>query len=183
VSELQRLRDRVEQLEELLGVGQDDLVLIRMATGLRPSQAKILGILHKRRRVYARWEIYDILYGYTPEADQPVLKIIEVMVAQMRPKLKHLGIEIATVYGFGYTMDDTNRAELTALIERQRERARRMDVGNNITIRGRLVEDFGDDVMVRVDAPRGFTVVNVAKRDIEPATPLAPCDCRPASLS
>jgi hypothetical protein len=85
----------------------------------------------------------------------------------MRPKLKQLGIEIATVYGFGYTMDDANRVALSALMQRQRERARHMDVGNQVTIRGRLVEDFGDDVMVRVEAPRGSTVVNVAKRDIQ----------------
>ena len=42
-----------------------------------------------------------------------------------------------------------------------------MKPGDEVIIRCRLVEDFGDDVTVRVEAPRGSTVVQVAKRNIE----------------
>jgi hypothetical protein len=42
-----------------------------------------------------------------------------------------------------------------------------MKPGDEVIIRGRLVEDFGDDVTVRVEAPRGSTVVQVAKRNIK----------------
>jgi hypothetical protein len=39
-------------------------------------------------------------------------------------------------------------------------------VGDEVIIRARIVEDFGDDLMVRVEAPRGGTVVNVARRHV-----------------
>jgi hypothetical protein len=38
-SELQHLRDRVEELEPLLGMGEDDVALIRRVTGLKQLAA------------------------------------------------------------------------------------------------------------------------------------------------
>jgi hypothetical protein len=51
MSELQRLRDRVE---ELLGMGEDDVSLIRQLTGMRKTKAEMVGVLRKSRRVLTK---------------------------------------------------------------------------------------------------------------------------------
>ena len=49
MSELQHLRNRVEELELILGMGQDDVSLIRQVTGLTPMPATLVSILYRRR--------------------------------------------------------------------------------------------------------------------------------------
>jgi hypothetical protein len=51
VSEPQRLRDRVE---ELLGMGEDDVSLIRQLTGMRKTKAEMVGVLRKSRGVLTK---------------------------------------------------------------------------------------------------------------------------------
>jgi hypothetical protein len=51
MSELQRLRDRVE---ELLGMGEDDVSLIRQLTGMMKTKAEMVGVLRKSRRVLTK---------------------------------------------------------------------------------------------------------------------------------
>lgn len=117
MSELQRLRDRVEELEDLAGMGDDDVSLLRQATGLTLAQCKILGVIRKRRRIAPRQMIHGYVYGGRPECDQPDIKIIDVLISQARKKLRPLGIEIETGWGTGYQMTEPNRTALTALME------------------------------------------------------------------
>jgi len=72
VDELQRLRDRIEVLETLLGLDEGDVSLIQQVTGLGPVQAKILSVLRKRSGVvWSKQILFEVLYGDRPECDRP----------------------------------------------------------------------------------------------------------------
>jgi hypothetical protein len=60
-----------------------------------------------------------------------------------------------------YDGDGRWAEETRATLSRNSGAARR------VMICGELIADFGDDVMVRVQAPRGSTVVQVAKSHIK----------------
>src|ERR1700756_4442183 len=111
-SELQRLRDRVTELEDLLGLSEDDVSLLKAALPLTPSECRMLATLRKKRGAACRNWLYDVLYGARPECDQPDPKIIEVMISKIRPKLRAVNIEIKTVWGYGYMMEDADRKRL-----------------------------------------------------------------------
>jgi two-component system cell cycle response regulator CtrA len=120
MSELQRLRDRIAELEELAGIGDDDVALIKTATGLPMSACRILGAIRKRRGISSRDMIYGLVYGDRPECDQPEMKILDVhvvRVVRIRRALKPHGITIETVWGVGWSMTDEHRAALAAMME------------------------------------------------------------------
>jgi hypothetical protein len=75
MSELQRLRDRVE---ELLGMGEDDVSLIRRLTGITKTKPEMVGVLRESRRVLRKEALLALVYDDRPECDQPELKIIDV---------------------------------------------------------------------------------------------------------
>jgi len=117
-NEIQRLRDRIEELEAILGMAEDHVTVIMRVTGLPYYPSCILGILHRRNTVFSKEVIGQLVYGYRPECDQPehVIKIIEVFVHTIRKKIAPLGLSIRTVFQQGYTMDDADRRRLTAMM-------------------------------------------------------------------
>jgi DNA-binding response OmpR family regulator len=124
-AEVSRLQDRVEQLEEVLGTGDDDLELIRRAVpALTTSERKLLGAIHKRRgRVATKDILFEALYGDRPECDQPHAKTVEVLMSKLRGKVAPLGIVIRTEYGSGYFMDAFDRLRLAGLLDDTQEAA------------------------------------------------------------
>lgn len=119
MSELQRALDRIEELEDLFGMGDDDAMLIHMAAGLPLTACKTVGIIRKRTTVTSKTMIYSLLYGDRPECDQPDPRIIDVEISKSRAKLRPLGIEIKTVWGVGYIMEPESRRALGALMAAQ----------------------------------------------------------------
>ncbi|GAC1572940.1 MAG: hypothetical protein NVS3B5_02120 [Sphingomicrobium sp.] len=116
MSEVQRLKDRIEELEGLLGMGEDDATLILAATGLSLTACKMVGVIRKRASVTTKDMLYTMLYGDRSEGDQPDPKIIHVEICKARAGLRSFGIEIQTVWGIGFRMDPGSRRKLAALM-------------------------------------------------------------------
>ena len=108
VSETVRLRDRVEELERLLGMRP---VLPRM-WGLTGREADVLGIL-LRRQVMTHAQLFEAIWGGDSECNS---KIVEVVVSKLRAKLRPHGIAIRTEYGVGYFIPPDSKAAARARI-------------------------------------------------------------------
>jgi len=118
MDELQRLRDRVEELERLVGLDRDLAMRIRHAWRVTPEESRVLAILVKR--AFATHDtIYTILYGARPECDQPEMKIVDVMICKVRKSLRQNGIRarIRTKWGDGYYMTRADKGDLMAALE------------------------------------------------------------------
>lgn len=114
----QKLRDRLEQLEELVGVNRSLTSRIRSTLDVEPDHAEILGML-LRREFVTRDGLYTVLYEDRPECDWPQEKILDVQMCKLRVALKmlKLDIEIKTRWGEGWSISRTDKAKLRARIE------------------------------------------------------------------
>ncbi|WP_315792281.1 MULTISPECIES: helix-turn-helix domain-containing protein [unclassified Bradyrhizobium] len=122
VALIRRLTDRVAELEDVIGIGTDDVDLIKLATGLQPAKCRILGMLRKNRGIVSTWVLFDALYGGRPECDQPKSgKTIHVAVSGLRADLRllNIGVNVTTVHGMGYQMDEPSRVKLGELMQAQ----------------------------------------------------------------
>jgi len=117
MSEVQRLRDRVEQLEEMLGISPDTTLKIRLKLGLTKCQAKMLGILVKREIV--SWDaMHFVLYGDRPEADQPWSEAnLRKHIVLLRRRLEGTGINVEAVYGQGWMLKSEHKAKVRELMQ------------------------------------------------------------------
>jgi DNA-binding winged helix-turn-helix (wHTH) protein len=106
--ETARLRDRVEELERLLGMRP---VLPRM-WGLTGREADVLGIL-LRRQVMTHAQLFEAIWGGDSDCS---VKIVEVMVCKLRAKLRPHGIAIRTEHGVGYFVPSDSKAKARAQI-------------------------------------------------------------------
>jgi DNA-binding response OmpR family regulator len=118
MTELERLRYRVEELEQILGVGPDDVALIKRALPVRKSEAGVLSMLAKRNVTLSKDAIVTAMFGGRPECDQPDARIVDVYISRLRTALREsgTGIEISTDWGRGYYMTVASKRALTALI-------------------------------------------------------------------
>lgn len=122
MSALQRALDRIEELEELLGISESDAMLYRRALRLDPDSARVLGFIVARRgRIASKDNLFTVLYGARPEAEWPQTsnKIIEVRIHGIRKALRPLGVEIETVVGEGYYITPAHRTRLMAFLHGQ----------------------------------------------------------------
>jgi DNA-binding response OmpR family regulator len=110
MSEIERLRDRVEQLEEAFGIN----LQLPNEFGFTPLEMKILGIL-VARSIVSKDTIFDVVYGSLPENSQPGIKIVEVHIVKIRRKLLGKGWSIRNRSGVGYYLDPDARAALRNL--------------------------------------------------------------------
>lgn len=122
MSELQRLRDRVEELESLLGLERDLAMRIRHAWRMASEESRIMSIVLKRAFA-TRETLYTILYGARPDCDQPEMKIVDVQVCKARKSLRNNGVaaKVRTKWGDGYFMTREDKAALMAALERAEE--------------------------------------------------------------
>lgn len=109
-AEVFRLRELVANYEIALGAEFEPHV----ALGLTELEARIVGLLVKKGSA-TREQIFHVLYGLRNEIDVPEMKIVDVFVCKGRQKLKRFGIEIKTVWGQGYAMDEDSRAKCREL--------------------------------------------------------------------
>jgi len=114
MSEIQRLRDRVEELEELLGIGRDDLAQYRDALKVKGSKLKILGALMKRNVTISRAALLTMLQGARP-GDISDERLIDVHVCTLRKRLP-TGVTIRTDWGVGYYMDRASKDALRRFV-------------------------------------------------------------------
>ena len=129
MSELQRLRDRLAELEEELR---------QLRADIAPKDDSFAGILTRqqvallksiRSRDFASYEYIDQVLagqGYSVRGDGEFLEQLrsKVSIYNLRKKLKPYGIEIKTWRGIGYYLDDENEAKLKQLMEKKDESVR-----------------------------------------------------------
>ena len=106
--ETERLRDRVEELERLLGMRP----VLPRALGLTPREADVFGMLLKRH-LMPTTQLFEAIWGGDSECN---IKIVEVVVCKLRAKLRPHGIAIRTEYGVGYFIPPDSKAAARAQI-------------------------------------------------------------------
>lgn len=116
-STARQLRDRIEELESLLGLQLPLLNIWQVQIKLNPTDAKILGLLLKHRgRTCSRDYIYFCLYGARPDCDQPQSTIINHYITRIRGRLKPYNIKIHTKYDQGWSLSELNANKLEKVI-------------------------------------------------------------------
>lgn len=116
--EIQALKDRVKELEWLLGLHRQWPRL--PMKGIRVNGWNLMGLL-------LRWPLvthdmaYRALYGGRPESDQPNIHIITTNIHRLRRALEPYGITIRGEYGSGYYLDAENRKKLAGLVGNQED--------------------------------------------------------------
>jgi len=100
MSETEQLRNRLEELQGLLGVGNDDVSRLLTVLDATPQQCEMVGFM-LRRAVATRTALHTVLFGARPECDQPEMKLIDVQMVKVRAALKRLGIDVRTEWGSG----------------------------------------------------------------------------------
>lgn len=111
-NELYLLRDRVAELENLLGIGEAEHWQLT-TLGFTKSEATVLGVILKRNGPASRDYIFTAMYGSTMECDQPELKLIDVWISKINSKLeRRFGFRIVNVLGIGWRILEENKAKL-----------------------------------------------------------------------
>ena len=116
--ECRRLRYRVAELEDILGIADDYALCLRKRFKLPPQPAHALGFILSRE-IATHDALYTVLWGNLNEDDQPldVKQAVKHIVWRIRVKLRPYGIEIETGWGTHYTMTRANKQKLSRLLE------------------------------------------------------------------
>jgi two-component system cell cycle response regulator CtrA len=109
-AELARLRDRIEELEDALGINIEPW----FGLGLNHQESRLFAALMKRDAVTKEQGMAAIC-GADPD-DRPDPKIIDVLVCRLRRKLRPYGIKIGTIWGQGHRMDPHSKENARALV-------------------------------------------------------------------
>jgi hypothetical protein len=126
MSETEQLRNRLEELQGLLGVGNDDVSRLLTVLDATPQQCEMIGFM-LRRAIATRTALHTVLFGGRPECDQPEMKLIDVQMVKVRASLKKLGIDIRTEWGSGgWALAGADKAKLRRLMMGEGETPRLM---------------------------------------------------------
>lgn len=115
-NELHRLRDRVEELEQLLGVVSGDAVDRFIAMKLTPGERRLVNILFGWK-VVRRDRLFVALYGGRIECDQPEIQTLDVVMCRVRKYLAGFDIAINTERNVGWFMTPENKQKLSKLAD------------------------------------------------------------------
>jgi hypothetical protein len=111
-NELHLLRDRVAELEELLGIGETEHWQLSKL-GFSKSEAAVLGLILKRKGPASREFIFTALYGSALDCDQPGEQLIDVWISKINSKLeRRLGFRIVNVRAYGWHLLEEHKATL-----------------------------------------------------------------------
>jgi two-component system cell cycle response regulator CtrA len=127
-NELQRLRDRVEELEELLGIVSKDVVDPLSSLGLASTETRILNCLNDWN-VVRRKNLWILLYSGRREDEQPDMKVLDVYVSKLRKRMSPFGIEVATLRAGWGTGNDTDGGWF--MTQQNKEKLRALVLGGN----------------------------------------------------
>lgn len=117
-TELDALRDRVSELEGLLGMSME----FPRKFGLTPAHERLLGVLLKRDFVTnegASIAVYEGRYNNNGPTDD----ILKSQLCRMRKILRKFNVEVSTKWGQGIYLTADSKARLRALIEQFRREA------------------------------------------------------------
>lgn len=115
MTELQRLRDRVDQLQAIIGVDRSTTGRLRDAFGLEIEQAETVGMLYARDFV-TRDGLFTVLYGGRPESEWPNDKSLDALMSKLRKRLGEHGITVETKWGEGWFLPPASRSVIRQVI-------------------------------------------------------------------
>jgi hypothetical protein len=116
MTETDALRDRVAELEALLGVGNDDVSPLLTVLDATPQQWEMVGLMLKRA-VATRTALFIALFGARPECDHPDVKLIDVQMVKVRNAPEKIGVEVRTEWGSGgWNIPVADKAKLRRLM-------------------------------------------------------------------
>lgn len=73
---------------------------------LTATEEKVAQLLRLRSpNVVSKQQVFDLLYAFRSEGETPEIKIVDVYICKIRPKLELLSIKIETAWARGYFMD------------------------------------------------------------------------------
>lgn len=113
--EVERLRDRVEVLEEALGLRCPAPQCLRLTA----QEGRLFGMFCQTGRVLRRDRMFVALNAHRPPEDWPQEKMIQAVMSRVRAKCRPWGIRIETVTGPGWVMDEESRARARELIRNE----------------------------------------------------------------
>jgi hypothetical protein len=85
---VQRLKDRIEQLEDVLGVGKPMTERLALSFGIDIELGVFLGMLYRRQFV-TREGLYTVMYEGRPECDWPEPKVLDIHLCRLRKVLTY----------------------------------------------------------------------------------------------
>jgi two-component system, cell cycle response regulator CtrA len=115
-AENDQLREQVAMLEAALGAD----VALPLMLGLTEKEARLVACMFSRDRM-SKAAAMAALYDVCDNEVEP--KVVDVFVCKARKKLLAWGIEVETIWGFGYAMTAAAKARLSALIDQERAAA------------------------------------------------------------
>lgn len=112
-SDCQILKDRIEELEELIGQGKQQWHKYAIKFKLTPTEAKIFSYI-ATHKFSNETNLIIALYG---NLNPPSSNGIRVLVYRIRQKLSEYKLTIQSKAYIGYWMDDTDKLKLNKLME------------------------------------------------------------------
>jgi two-component system cell cycle response regulator CtrA len=109
--EVAELREKVRSLEALIAPD----IIVPIEWGLTGKEGLLLSLLVGRELVSKDYAI-QAMYALNHDDDIPDQKIVDVFVCKIRKKLTPFGVTIHTVWGKGYTLDQSTRQRLKSQI-------------------------------------------------------------------
>lgn len=93
----------------------DERVLVDIEGGLIVSAGRVaqltpqefamfIALWEARPRTLTKERLMAAIYGLKPDGDEPEIKIIDVFVCKLRPKIAGMGFAIETAWGKGYRL-------------------------------------------------------------------------------
>ena len=113
-AELRRLRDRVEELEDLIGLGAD----VVRPIGMSATEWRLASLL-LRRPTATREFLHRAMYGARPEVDQPTSNIIDQTACRLNRRFRTGGhkIQVRSQYGGVYYFTAEDKRRLRELVD------------------------------------------------------------------
>ncbi len=115
-----RLRDRIAELESLLGIDADASLRYEML-GLQPIARRMLAYIVKRE-VATRDGLFVAIYGERPDVDQPDIVVVNQHIMRIRNAIEPHGLLLRTLAGVGYAMPPADKVRLDAVLARMRSK-------------------------------------------------------------
>jgi DNA-binding response OmpR family regulator len=104
------LRERIRQMEDAAGFNLDAPPQLLLS----PLEARVLGVFRRHERV-SREQLLQAAYAHRPN-HIPEIKIVDVVVCNLREKTLKFGIAIRTHWGFGYSLSPDSKAIIEQLL-------------------------------------------------------------------
>ena len=113
MTEIERLRIENESLREALGLN----VEVPPHLGLRPHGKLMLAILLKRDRI-SREGLHAAITGVVGSKRlETSSRAVDTQIKWMRKRLRPLGVDIKTDWGFGYFIDPASKGRLRRIMD------------------------------------------------------------------